>query len=80
MIVHMTELWYKSVLDRLPDNAKVLDIGIGTGSALARHAQLVQRKNLRWFGVDYDAQVRYFFILDFHIISLFRLYFTPRSF
>ena len=38
VIVKMTALWYRSVLDRLPRGARVLDIGIGTGSALAANA------------------------------------------
>jgi ubiquinone/menaquinone biosynthesis C-methylase UbiE len=54
IIVKMTSKWYKTVLQRLPEGARVLDIGIGTGSALAENATLVQQKDLRIVGVDYD--------------------------
>jgi hypothetical protein len=39
VIVKMTSQWYKCVIQRLDDNARVLDIGIGTGSALACNAE-----------------------------------------
>jgi len=29
VIVWFTQIWYKSVIERLPQDAKVLDIGIG---------------------------------------------------
>ena len=30
MIVKMTEVWYKKVLEKQPDGAIILDVGIGT--------------------------------------------------
>ena len=54
VIVKMTSKWYKTVLERLPQGARVLDIGIGTGSALAQNASIVEQKDLRIVGVDYD--------------------------
>jgi hypothetical protein len=53
-IVRMTETWYAAVIARLPANARVLDVGIGTGSALARNAGAVVAKKLQWVGLDYD--------------------------
>ncbi len=53
-IVRMTETWYAAVIARLPANARVLDVGIGTGSALARNAAAVVAKKLQWVGLDYD--------------------------
>ncbi len=54
-IVSLTSSWYASVLARLPDGARLLDVGIGTGSALARNADQVHRKDIRVIGVDIDA-------------------------
>lgn len=55
VILNMTEVWYRTVLSRLDDGSAVLDVGIGTGGALCRCADLVRAKNLRIVGLDYDA-------------------------
>jgi ubiquinone/menaquinone biosynthesis C-methylase UbiE len=51
---NLTVGWYREVLQRLPDGARLLDVGIGTGGALCRNKELVASKNLRVVGVDYD--------------------------
>lgn len=56
VIIHMTQTWYKAVLDRVSKNSRVLDIGIGTASALLRNQNLVESKNLNFVGVDYDQK------------------------
>ncbi|MDG2303540.1 MAG: class I SAM-dependent methyltransferase [Candidatus Binatia bacterium] len=53
-ILPLTTSWYAAVLDRVPDGAAILDVGIGTGGALAANADLVQRKDLRVIGIDID--------------------------
>jgi protein-L-isoaspartate O-methyltransferase len=50
----LTAGWYRAVLIRLPDRARVLDVGIGTGGAVSRCADLVRAKDLRIVGVDID--------------------------
>jgi len=55
IIVKMTSVWYDAVLKRLDNKARVLDIGIGTGTALAKNADLVRDKELSLVGVDYEA-------------------------
>lgn len=50
----VTARWYREVLKRLPDGARLLDVGIGTAGALADNAALVHRKKLRITGVDID--------------------------
>eukprot|EP01062_Namystynia_karyoxenos_P073166 TRINITY_DN70004_c0_g1_i1.p1 TRINITY_DN70004_c0_g1~~TRINITY_DN70004_c0_g1_i1.p1 ORF type:complete len:255 (+),score=100.77 TRINITY_DN70004_c0_g1_i1:80-766(+) len=54
IIVKMTERWYAAVLARLDDGARVLDVGIGTGSALCRHAKALKGRDMKFVGVDYD--------------------------
>jgi len=54
-IVGMTGTWYRAVLDRLPPRCRLLDIGIGTGSALLANAALVVAKDLNVTGVDVDG-------------------------
>lgn len=55
LIVSMTADWYRAVLERLPWRTRLLDVGIGTGSALLAHAPLVRAKELRIVGVDIDG-------------------------
>ncbi|GIW73073.1 MAG: hypothetical protein KatS3mg102_2615 [Planctomycetota bacterium] len=51
----LTAKWYKLVLERLEPGSHLLDVGIGTGGALARNADVVRARNLRITGVDIDA-------------------------
>lgn len=55
VIVGMTATWYRAVLERLPQGCRLLDVGIGTGSALLANADLVREKDLHITGVDIDA-------------------------
>ena len=54
VIVAMTTKWYRKVLQQLPKNAHVLDVGIGTGSALFNNLDLIHSKGLKVTGIDYD--------------------------
>jgi cyclopropane fatty-acyl-phospholipid synthase-like methyltransferase len=54
-IVNLTAGWYASVLGRLPYGARLLDVGIGTGGALARNADLLMSKGVCVVGVDIDV-------------------------
>jgi len=53
-VISTTAKWYKAVLDRLAPGSVVLDVGIGTGSALARNSMLVRQRTLSIHGIDYD--------------------------
>jgi SAM-dependent methyltransferase len=53
-LLGLTTDWYRQVLSRLPDGAVMLDVGIGTGGALARCADLVRAKGIRVVGLDID--------------------------
>ncbi|HYC55339.1 MAG TPA: class I SAM-dependent methyltransferase [Candidatus Binatia bacterium] len=55
VIVGMTAHWYEAVLARLPSRCRLLDIGVGTGSALLSHATLIEWKRLRIVGIDIDG-------------------------
>ncbi len=54
VLMGLTSGWYQEVLTRLPAGSSVLDVGIGTGSAVARSAKLVREKNIRILGLDID--------------------------
>lgn len=53
-IVSLTSQWYAEVLDELPENSRLLDVGIGTGSALIANSSRLRAKNISVVGVDYD--------------------------
>ena len=55
LIVGMTVHWYKGVLEKLPDEALILDVGVGTASALLQCKDSVTRKRLRVVGIDYNS-------------------------
>lgn len=54
LIVAMTARWYRSFLCKLPANAKVLDVGIGTATALIANKDILIQRNISVIGVDYD--------------------------
>lgn len=54
VIVSMTKRWYREVLTKLPTNARVLDVGIGTGTSLLENRDVIVSKQLHVTGVDYD--------------------------
>lgn len=51
----MTAGWYRAVLAKVAEHARLLDVGIGTGAALLANADLVEQRDLRVVGVDIDA-------------------------
>ena len=53
-LMGLTPHWYENVLSQLPDGARLLDVGIGTGEALLRNADLIRTKALTVHGVDID--------------------------
>ena len=55
LILKLTARWYAEVLERLPDDAIMLDVGIGTAGALRANAGLAARKRLDITGIDIDA-------------------------
>lgn len=55
LLAGLTSPWYTEVLERVPEGAALLDVGIGTASALLENADLVRRKDLRVTGIDIDA-------------------------
>lgn len=46
--------WYTAVLNRLPEGALLLDVGIGTAGSLSRNAALVRQRDIHVMGVDID--------------------------
>jgi SAM-dependent methyltransferase len=54
-IVGLTAGWYRAVLERLPQGCRLLDVGIGTGSALLANAHALIAKDVHVTGIDIDA-------------------------
>ncbi len=54
-LLPLTAGWYAEVLRHLEPGSRLLDVGIGTGGALARNAELVLQRDLHVVGVDIDA-------------------------
>ena len=54
-IVGLTAGWYRAVLERLPQGCRLLDVGIGTGSALLANAGVLVAKDIHVTGIDIDA-------------------------
>jgi SAM-dependent methyltransferase len=54
-IVPLTAGWYRAVLTRLPPRCRLLDVGIGTGSALFANADLIVAKEIQVVGIDVNA-------------------------
>jgi 2-polyprenyl-3-methyl-5-hydroxy-6-metoxy-1,4-benzoquinol methylase len=53
IILHMTSLWYSTVIDALPEGSKVLDVGMGTGTSLLSCRKEIEEKHLSFTGVDF---------------------------
>ena len=56
LILHMTSLWYSSVIALLPSGAQVLDIGMGTASSLIANLPQLRAKQLTFTGVDFTPE------------------------
>lgn len=54
-LMGLTPQWYREVLERMPVGARILDVGIGTGGAVARNADLIRANDLHVLGLDVDA-------------------------
>ena len=54
LIVSMTARWYAATLLKLESGMKVVDVGIGTATALVKNAELVRGKRLVVCGFDYE--------------------------
>lgn len=55
VIVWMTTRWYAAVFKKLKSGDRVLDVGIGTATALVRNKALLLEKRLSVVGFDYEA-------------------------
>ena len=53
-ITQLTGCGYRAVLDRVPHGASLLDVGVGTGAALALQADIIRERDLHIDGIDID--------------------------
>ena len=51
---HTTKLM-KIALEKIPENSSILDVGIGTGTALTQNADLIKEKNIYITGIDINS-------------------------
>lgn len=51
----LTARWYRDVLLRVPAGSRMLDVGVGTASALAMNAPLLLERRIHVTGIDIDA-------------------------
>lgn len=47
--------WYRFILNSLPDQCRLLDVGVGTGSSLLSNLDLVRSKQLQVEGIDINT-------------------------
>jgi ubiquinone/menaquinone biosynthesis C-methylase UbiE len=45
----------RNILVEIPNNSKILDVGIGTGYAYLQNSDLIKRKNIHITGIDIDS-------------------------
>ncbi|WP_205632017.1 bifunctional 2-polyprenyl-6-hydroxyphenol methylase/3-demethylubiquinol 3-O-methyltransferase UbiG [Ectothiorhodospira sp. BSL-9] len=55
LILQLTSRWYAEVLERMPEGAALLDVGVGTAGALMANAERVKVKALSVVGIDIDG-------------------------
>lgn len=55
IIVWMTTRWYAAVFEKLSEGDRVLDVGVGTATALVRNKAALLEKRLSVVGLDYEA-------------------------
>jgi ubiquinone/menaquinone biosynthesis C-methylase UbiE len=54
IIVKMTQRWYAAVLEDIGKSQRILDVGIGTATALIKNKDLVVKNDIKVVGVDYE--------------------------
>ena len=54
LIIRMTRVWYQAVLEKVDGGARILDVGIGTATALVKNKEILLRKNIVVVGIDYE--------------------------
>ncbi len=54
LIGSYTKILYQDLLNTIPENSHILDIGIGNGCSLVENFEIIKNKNIKIDGIDID--------------------------
>ena len=52
----LSKNWYRFIVNALPQNTRLLDVGVGTGSSLLSQVDLLKARSIQVQGIDINTQ------------------------
>ena len=56
MFHSLSKDWYRFIVDSMPHNIRLLDVGVGTGSSLLSQISLIRNKSIQVQGIDINTK------------------------
>ena len=56
MFHHLSKSWYQFVVEHIPKNIRMLDVGVGTGSSLLSQIDLIKSRGVTVQGIDINKK------------------------
>ena len=56
MFHNLSKDWYRFIVNALPQNTRLLDVGVGTGSSLLSQVDLLKARSIHVQGIDINTQ------------------------